>query len=477
MHAFNTRLAALALLALSPALMAADICRSTARMQLQAAGLEAREDLIVTLAACANMEDRDERLECQAEARAEYGETRALAVQQFLARISLCDKLGGGLYDPEIDPADFSNVVDNTWFPFPVGASWLYEAETDEGLEVIEITVLEETRVILGVECVTVRDTVTLDGEFVEDTYDWYAQDDDGNVWYFGEISFNNTDGWVEDIHGSWLGGEAEPGEPISLDIMLPGLDGLSVLRALRNEGVETHVLLLTAKDTVPDRVEGLRAGADDYLVKPFAFDELAARVDALVRRVRGPSTPQQSLAGLSIDTGARVVCRGERRLDLSRREQALLCYLMSRVGETVSRIEIEDQLYDEDTLPISNVAVSATLTDEYDAGLLARARARCWPLRFGCAYPPASTKARCCSARSTTARTWIRPLKATASCPTSRAPGSCAGWRRAWAPCARPSAAAAPCSWPHRWTACPWAAPRPRTEPQLALSCSACTG
>jgi DNA-binding response OmpR family regulator len=149
------------------------------------------------------------------------------------------------------------------------------------------------------------------------------------------------------------------PYDLIILDIMLPGLDGLSILRTLREEGVETHVLLLTAKDGVSDRVTGLQAGADDYLVKPFAFEELAARVDALGRRVRGPAVPVMELADLAIDTTARVVTRGERRLDLSRREFALIRYLASRAGEIVSRIEIEDQLYDEDTLPNSNVIAS----------------------------------------------------------------------------------------------------------------------
>jgi len=149
------------------------------------------------------------------------------------------------------------------------------------------------------------------------------------------------------------------PYDLLILDIMLPGLDGLSILRELRSEGRDTHVLLLTAKDTVEDRVDGLQTGADDYLVKPFAFDELAARVDALGRRVRGPSTPVVEIGDLALDTGARTAHRGERLLDLSRREYALLKYLTSRPGETVSRIEIEDHLYDEDTLPLSNVVAS----------------------------------------------------------------------------------------------------------------------
>ncbi len=149
------------------------------------------------------------------------------------------------------------------------------------------------------------------------------------------------------------------PYDLLILDIMLPGMDGLSILGELRADGDDTHVLLLTAKDAVEDRVGGLQRGADDYLVKPFAFEELAARVDALGRRVRGQATPVVCVGDLEIDTAARLVRRGERGLDLSRREYSLLKYLASRRGEIVSRIEIEDHLYDEETLPLSNVVAS----------------------------------------------------------------------------------------------------------------------
>ncbi len=153
------------------------------------------------------------------------------------------------------------------------------------------------------------------------------------------------------------------PYDVVILDILLPGLDGLSVLRELRTARVDTHVLLLTAQDAVEDRVTGLQTGADDYLVKPFAFEGLAARIDALGRRVRGPSTPVVELGDLRIDTSARVVKRSGRRLDLTRREFALLRYLASRAGEIVSHVEIEDELYDEDTLPNSNVVASTICT------------------------------------------------------------------------------------------------------------------
>jgi len=160
------------------------------------------------------------------------------------------------------------------------------------------------------------------------------------------------------------------PYELLVLDILLPGMTGLEILRQLREDGADTPVLLLTAKDTVEDRVDGLKAGADDYLVKPFAFEELAARVEALGRRVQGRATPRLEVADLVIETAGRRVERAGRELDLSRREYALLEYLASRRGETVSRIEIEDHLYDEQTLPMSNVVASTicALRDKLEA-------------------------------------------------------------------------------------------------------------
>jgi DNA-binding response OmpR family regulator len=146
----------------------------------------------------------------------------------------------------------------------------------------------------------------------------------------------------------------------IILDLMLPALDGLSVLNAIREGGRDTHVLLLTAKDTVEDRVRGLRAGADDYLVKPFAFDELLARVEALTRRSHGRKNPSVSVGDLVIDTAARVVRRGERAIELSPREYALLEYLAARRGAVVSRTEIEAHIYDERAEPMSNVVDAA---------------------------------------------------------------------------------------------------------------------
>src|SRR5579864_9312033 len=142
----------------------------------------------------------------------------------------------------------------------------------------------------------------------------------------------------------------------IVLDLMLPGRDGLSVLEGLRAEGKQTHVLLLTAKDTVEDRVRGLQAGADDYLVKPFAFDELLARVQALARRAHGVKHPLVKVGALQLDVARRSVARAGSPIELRPREFALLEYLAMRTGQVVTRTEIEAHIYDDLVEPMSNV-------------------------------------------------------------------------------------------------------------------------
>src|SRR5262245_18139396 len=150
------------------------------------------------------------------------------------------------------------------------------------------------------------------------------------------------------------------PYAAVVLDIMLPELDGLSVLAALREAGVSTPVLLLTARDTVADRVTGLRRGADDYLVKPFTFDELAARLEALARRPARSEATRVQVGDLTVDLAARRVVRSGRDISLSRREYALMALLAARRGAVVSTHDIEDALYDEQTFPASNVIASA---------------------------------------------------------------------------------------------------------------------
>jgi DNA-binding response OmpR family regulator len=151
-----------------------------------------------------------------------------------------------------------------------------------------------------------------------------------------------------------------EPYDVIVLDIMLPKVDGLEVLRRLRDGGRDTHVLLLTARDTVQDKVVGLRSGADDYLVKPFAFDELLARIEALTRRQHQRKHPLIRIGPVEIDTSAKSVRRSGALIPLTPREYALLEFLALRRGEVVSRTEIEEHIYDIQADLMSNVVDSA---------------------------------------------------------------------------------------------------------------------
>ena len=144
----------------------------------------------------------------------------------------------------------------------------------------------------------------------------------------------------------------------ITLDRLLPGLDGLEVLSRLRAEGVTTPVLVVSALGEVDDRVRGLRAGGDDYLTKPFAFGELLARLDALVRRTQGEDAAATHLAvgDLQMDLRSRKVTRGTRAIALQPREFQLLEYLMRHVGQVVTRTMLLENVWDYHFDPQTNI-------------------------------------------------------------------------------------------------------------------------
>lgn len=140
------------------------------------------------------------------------------------------------------------------------------------------------------------------------------------------------------------------------LDVMMPKVDGLTVLRTVRDRGSALPVLLLTARDAVQDRVGGLDAGADDYLTKPFAMDELLARLRVLTRRKGSGQTNVYTLADLTVDTAARTAVRNGRTLNLSAREYGLLEYLIRNKGVILSRTQIENNLWSLDYAGGTNV-------------------------------------------------------------------------------------------------------------------------
>ncbi|MGN6577048.1 MAG: response regulator transcription factor [Nocardioides sp.] len=168
--------------------------------------------------------------------------------------------------------------------------------------------------------------------------------------------------GWDVEVRGDGRSAlsAAMSGDPpydvLVLDWMLPELDGVSVCRRLRDVGVRTRVLMLTARSTVSDRVAGLDAGADDYLVKPFDLEELFARVRALHRRVTEDERQPLRVGDLVLDPSSRRTWRGDQEIELSAREFDILALLMDRVGRVVTRFTILEEVWDGDTDLRSNV-------------------------------------------------------------------------------------------------------------------------
>jgi two-component system copper resistance phosphate regulon response regulator CusR len=150
----------------------------------------------------------------------------------------------------------------------------------------------------------------------------------------------------------------AETFDLVVLDWMLPGRDGIEVLKALRARGAKTPVLLLTARDAVADRVLGFESGADDYLIKPFAFAELIARIRSLLRRVPAAEPLRRRLADLQMDLETRTVWRGDRRIELTSREFDLLAYLLRQPGQVVTREMLAKDVWRETkrATPLDNV-------------------------------------------------------------------------------------------------------------------------
>jgi DNA-binding response OmpR family regulator len=171
--------------------------------------------------------------------------------------------------------------------------------------------------------------------------------------------------GLLEEAYAVDLAYDGEEGEYLAevntydliiLDIMLPNKDGIEVCHELRIKKINTPILMLTAKDTVEDRVKGLDTGADDYLVKPFAFNELLARIRALLRREGIAKAPELRVADLTLNTLSRQIWRGQRPIELTTKEYVILEYLMRHPNVVVTRTMIEEHAWDYDFDSLSNL-------------------------------------------------------------------------------------------------------------------------
>ena len=182
-------------------------CTATAADVEHSCLAAAKSDYSLALGKCDNLSDPSAQKTCQKQAAADLKDAEQTCQEQQAARQAACDKLGGAPYNPRIDPANFVDKIDNPYFPLTPGTTYIYEGQTSDGFEHDEFAVTHNTRVIDGVTCTEIHDSVFLDGELVEDTLDWFAQDKQGNVWYFGENTEELEDGLITTIAGSFMAG------------------------------------------------------------------------------------------------------------------------------------------------------------------------------------------------------------------------------------------------------------------------------
>jgi hypothetical protein len=233
---------------LSPTAANDRLCSKTAKAARNACGDEAEAAYSIALGKCNNLSSASEREACQQQAREELRDAEDECAEQYTARREVCDRLGEGPYNPIINPANFVEGVTSPFFPLTPGTTFIYRG----GGETVTVTVTDRTKMILGVKCIVVRDVVEVDGQVVEDTEDFFAQDVQGNVWYFGEITQEFEDGELTSLQGSFKAGVngAKPGIIMRAS---PQVGNIYRQEFLLNEAEDiAEVLSLVGSATVP---------------------------------------------------------------------------------------------------------------------------------------------------------------------------------------------------------------------------------
>jgi len=191
-----------------------NFCQITAQDALTSCRKKAESSFWNVQGTCANLTDPNARQGCLDLGNSNYQSNLLSCQSQLESRQLVCARIGGGAYNPQINPADFTTNIDNPYSPFKPGTIWLYAGPTSDGYQQNTTEVTFNTKVIDGVTCVEVHDRVYINEALAEDTLDWYAQDKQGNVWYFGEDSEELDNGRVTTLGGSWMAGMngAKPG-------------------------------------------------------------------------------------------------------------------------------------------------------------------------------------------------------------------------------------------------------------------------
>jgi len=184
-----------------------DACAQTSDLAKRSCLEVAQSNYVNALGKCANLSDQSARQACQDQATADRNDAQQICQAGFLVRQTSCGQLGPAPYDPVIDPANFVTTIDNPYFPLVPGTTFIYEDHFGGSLMRDEFAVTHNTRVLDGVTCVEVHDSVFTNGVLTEDTLDWFAQDRDGNVWYFGENTHELEDGLIFTIAGTFMSG------------------------------------------------------------------------------------------------------------------------------------------------------------------------------------------------------------------------------------------------------------------------------